>query len=187
MTCAVDWIFISGGICSYGDERKPRHVLDLWWSKTPVTLEQASCPCSEDNADHPVTRITFDEAVGLAAYLGGRLPMSFEWEWAATGGTERKFPWGDSPWNERLANLRTSRLGAPTPVRRYAYGSTPEGLLDMAGNVWGGTATTLPQRGAIIRGGSYNSTPLHATTKFVNAAPIELRSCGIGLRIVRLA
>jgi iron(II)-dependent oxidoreductase len=39
--------------------------------------------------------------------------------------------------------------------------------------------------GAVIRGGSFASTPAYAQCTFLNAAPAELRSPGIGLRVVR--
>jgi iron(II)-dependent oxidoreductase len=39
--------------------------------------------------------------------------------------------------------------------------------------------------GFVVRGGSYASPLLYAQTTFLNAAPAELRSAGIGVRVVR--
>jgi len=69
-----------------------------------------------------------------------RLPVEKEWEWAAGGepdGSVREYPWpGDKGTpSPKLANFENN-VGATTPVGRYPEGATPQGLLDMAGNVW---------------------------------------------------
>ena len=64
-----------------------------------------------------------------------RLPTEVEWEYAASGKENRRYPWGkDGPASTR-ANYGNNE-GVTTPVGRYPEGSTPEGLYDMAGNVW---------------------------------------------------
>ncbi|MCK6561365.1 SUMF1/EgtB/PvdO family nonheme iron enzyme [bacterium] len=63
-----------------------------------------------------------------------RLPAEEEWEWAAGGG-QRKYPWGDDDPDETRANY-AKKVGQTTPVGAYPAGATPEGLQDMAGNVW---------------------------------------------------
>ncbi|MCP4148730.1 MAG: SUMF1/EgtB/PvdO family nonheme iron enzyme, partial [bacterium] len=68
-----------------------------------------------------------------------RLPTEVEWEWAASGrgddGKLRKYPWGNNEPTSELANY-DSNVEATTPVGSYTGGATPEGLMDMAGNVW---------------------------------------------------
>lgn len=92
---------------------------------------------------------------------------------------------GEQDWNPARANLRGSLRHTTTPVDEHAEGTTPEGLLDVAGNVWEWTATPVWGDGFVLRGGSYASPPLYAKCTFLNAAPAELRSPGIGLRVVR--
>ena len=63
-----------------------------------------------------------------------RLPSEMEWEWAASGG-EREYPWGSEKPVENRANFGKN-VGQTTSVGAYPAGATPEGLMDMAGNVW---------------------------------------------------
>ena len=63
-----------------------------------------------------------------------RLPSEMEWEWAAGGG-EREYPWGSGKPGENRANFGEN-VGQTTSVGAYPAGTTPEGLMDMAGNVW---------------------------------------------------
>ncbi len=63
-----------------------------------------------------------------------RLPTDEEWEWAAGNG-KREYPWGNEPPDEAYANYGV-KVGQTTQVGAYPAGATPEGLMDMAGNVW---------------------------------------------------
>jgi formylglycine-generating enzyme len=179
----IEWVEVLGGTCLYGDNSKPIKVGTLLWTRTPVTYGQLGLEHGVRGL-HPVTRITHAEAADVAGDLGGRLPTSVEWEWMAGGPSRRHWPWGDQEWTPRLANLRDSGVDTTSPVNACTEGATPQGLLDVAGNVWEWTRRTTTG-GAIVRGGSYASIPLYAQTTFLNAAPTELASPGIGMRAVR--
>ncbi len=99
--------------------------------------------------DQPVVGVTWYAARAYCFWLSClhakenvyRLPTETEWEWAAAGrepdGSLREFPWEKDKGgpNPDLANF-DGNVGATTPVGRYPAGATPEGLMDMAGNVW---------------------------------------------------
>jgi sulfatase modifying factor 1 len=178
----IEWVFVAGGTCRYGDRHRPVVVTDLFWTITPLTGGQIG---REELPDFPLTGLSHFEAIELASSLGGRLPTSVEWEWMAAGPEGRTYPWGNQDWGPTLANLLPLGVGVPVPVGSFPAGSTLEGILDVAGNVWEWTKSVVYGDGAIVRGGSYNSVPLYAHTKFLNAAPRELRSSGIGIRLVR--
>ena len=69
-----------------------------------------------------------------------RLPGETEWEAAATGRKGRKYPWGNR-WKADTCNIKDSGLKSTSSVGIFPGGNTPEGLSDMAGNVWEWTAT----------------------------------------------
>jgi formylglycine-generating enzyme len=180
-TC--EWVLVEGGVCLFGDTARRVEIGPLWWTPTPVT--SACLGTRSRGADIPVTGVTQAEAAAIAGRLGGRLPRSSEWEWMAGGPGRRRYPWGDADWHPGRAALLPSGSIAPVPAGTHPEGATPEGVLDVAGNVWEWTGSPVMGGGFVIRGGSYASLPLYAQATFLNAAPAELRSAGIGLRAVR--
>lgn len=97
-------------------------------------------------ADHPVTQVSWHDAVAFCRWLSEasgrafRLPTEAEWEKAARGTDGRLYPWGQAAPNERLGNF-DNQIGDTTPVGRYPAGASPYGAQDMAGNVWEWTSS----------------------------------------------
>ena len=82
---------------------------------------------------HPVTTVSWYDAMAYAAWLGGSLPTEAQWELSARGQAGRSYPWGDEPPTPARANY--GRVGT-TPTGQFPDGATPEGVYDLAGNVW---------------------------------------------------
>ena len=84
--------------------------------------------------NYPVIKVTWNQAAAFCAWDGGkRLPTEAEWEYAATGGDGRRFPWGDE-FNLDFLPARATD-GDTTEVGSHPQNISPFGVFDMAGNV----------------------------------------------------
>lgn len=81
-------------------------------------------------ARHPVVGVTWYGAAEYAAWVGKRLPTEAEWEVAAGGGVQSRYPCGEEI-DKTMANFFSSDT---TEV--MSYPANVYGLYDMAGNVY---------------------------------------------------
>jgi len=94
--------------------------------------------------DWPVY-VTHDEARRYAAWTGKRLPTEAEFHRAAYGtphGEERRYPWGNSPPDERRGNFDGCRWD-PVPVTATPDGDSAFGIAQLVGNGWEWTSTVF--------------------------------------------
>lgn len=90
----------------------------------------------EEMKTHPVTHVTYHDAVAYAAWAGKMLPTIAQWTRAYRGDDDRMYPWG-SEWRSDLANVSqntafpkgtSSITSSPSDVTRH-------GVFNMVGNV----------------------------------------------------
>jgi formylglycine-generating enzyme required for sulfatase activity len=92
--------------------------------------------------DAPITNLSWTDARQYVAWLSSvthkayRLPSEAEWEYAARGGTQSRFWWGDG-FQPGMANCKncTDVAAAEQPVKIGSFKPNPFGLYDMGGGV----------------------------------------------------
>jgi formylglycine-generating enzyme required for sulfatase activity len=116
-----------------------------------------------------------------------RLPTEKEWEYAAAGEEGRLYPWGKEEPSPTRANYNNNE-GATTPVGRYPEGATPEGLHDMAGNVWEWTENLYKkeENWRALRGGDYSDKADALRCSSRNFCdPRNRLDVSVGFRVIR--
>ena len=91
--------------------------------------------------------------------LGGRTVAERGRVGTCRGGSEgREYPWGNEEPDPDRANYDETKLGRVSPVGLFPRGSTPDGIADLAGNVWEWVADWYDesQEGRVIRGGAWD-------------------------------
>jgi formylglycine-generating enzyme required for sulfatase activity len=165
--------------------------------------------------DHPVNKVDWKQAVAYCKKRGQALPTEAQWEWAATQGDGRLWPWGnDKPDCERTdysegvikspASDDGCHGGGPSPVGTHPKGAVvwPSGRIhDMSGNVWEWCADGWgrwpdspqidpmhefePWGPRVIRGGGWNRSARGIEAHYRGAAVQDYRVPGLGFRCAR--
>ena len=157
----IEWIQVPAGEFLMGDnfnegegDEQPVHSVFLgeyFISKYEVTFEQYDKYCNEtdprkspgDNwgrGNRPAINLNYTAAMDFCYWLSRKtrknihLPTEAQWEKAARGTDQRRYPWGNSPPDCTKANCNNCD-NQTHPVGSHPAGVSPYGVHDMAGNV----------------------------------------------------
>jgi serine/threonine-protein kinase len=155
----------------------------------------------------PVVLVSLDDARAFATWSSLALPTQAEWERAARSTDGRDYPWGNT-WDPKRANFcdascpqgltrgggellehelepygghdlsHTDGFPFTSPVGSFPEGASPDGVLDMAGNVFQWCDD------GVSRGGSWASTASMCTCYYRHKTDPQLPSDDIGFRVV---
>ena len=148
---------LRGGTFAMGSNEditeKPVHhvtVKPFAMSKYPILVREwnqcaAAKACgfvATGNDEAPVTNVSWSDAKKFVSWLAGathkpyRLPTEAEWEYAARGGTQTRFWWGEE-FQPGMANCKncTDVAVAEQPIKVGSLKANPFGLYDMGGGV----------------------------------------------------
>jgi rhamnose transport system permease protein len=151
----------------------------------------------EGKGNHPVVKVSWNDAVAYCDWLGKRLPTEMEWEKAARGEEGNLFPWGNT-FEPANANIRAAGIRGTVAVGSFPAGASPYGVEDMAGNVWEWTAD--PYQGypnstyvddfysddlRVTRGGGWFDDEPQIRSTNRSAAALEAANDDLGFRCAR--
>ena len=173
-------VSVPGGTFTMGSNddvsEKPIHrvaIKPFSISKFPITNREwkecvaaKACDYVPDGSDGaPVANISWNDAQQFIEWLSKvtqktyRLPSEAEWEYAARGGTQTKYWWGDQ-FKSDMANCKgcAAAYDSTQALKVGSFKANPFGLHDMGGNVdqWVEDCWHRDYQGAPIDGSAWS-------------------------------
>ena len=206
LNCPIGMAPVLGGRLHAGLPGPHALVNDFCMDRTEVTADQyracvrtGACPvrgltcgpaatyASPAKADHPINCVDQEQAQAFCRAKHKRLPSNDEWEWAAGAGShDWQHPWGDSNPTSQPCWSVVVRRTQTCPVGSSPGDMSPDGIVDLAGNVseWTGNAFSEPGMvHALERGYSWRTNQANPTNVDVAfSVPASLRLDVIGFR-----
>ena len=220
---AFDWVTIPAGDFLMGSDKQkdkladdnetPQHSLYLSEyriARVPVTVAQFAVFVKATGFDsvasldlqrkgnHPITDVSWHDALAFCNWADVRLPTEAEWEKAARGTDGRIWSWGNQQPTDELCNFN-NKVRDTTPVVRYPDSASPFGVLDMTGNVWEWTSSLRksykydaqdgredPEASGVrvLRGGAFRNGAQVVRCAYRSGFKPHYRGCSCGFRVV---
>lgn len=178
---------------------------DGGWRHSPAADWETPLPHTRFNAtdEHPVTQVTWNDAVAYCAHYGMDLPTQAEWEYACRAGSAAMYPWGDDvsemPSYENVGDWSAAAefIHWQVVVHKFiddqvfldkvgSRRANAWGLHDMIGNVeeWCKDGPESPDQVRYLRGGSWACGEPFTRPARRGSAFADRRSGHIGFRPV---
>ncbi|MCK6510081.1 SUMF1/EgtB/PvdO family nonheme iron enzyme [Myxococcota bacterium] len=199
--------YIPEGPIQWG--RTVRRVHGFWLDRFEVTVRQyrrcmqekvckevytgffRNTPVSKSFPEnHPMIHVSWADADLYCNWARKRLPSRIEWARAARGDGMQRFPWGEATPSCAYAHYRGCGSGAqPVGSSHRAQGRSPQGVYDLAGNVWEwlrdcAESASLTCATRYIAGGSWKNLSQEITTFSLRHASPDTQNDAIGFRCV---
>lgn len=145
-----EWSFVFILFVPEGErEGYPHPAGAPWWLQVPNACWKH--PYGENSnlvglEDHPVVHVALEDALAFCNWSGMSLPTEAQWEYAARGGRQSEYPWGDTlleggyyhanTWQGRFPYENTGLDGFIGTAPVYEFLPNDFGLYQMIGNVW---------------------------------------------------
>jgi len=113
----------------------PKDQIPYW------TQPQNHGGATPDSDNYPVLGVNYDAATAYCNWLSVktgkhyRLPTEAEWEKAARGTKQTRFPWGNTIDHEHANFTGKQPFDTAMKVGSFPLGASPYGVMEMAGNV----------------------------------------------------
>ncbi|MFN0274482.1 MAG: formylglycine-generating enzyme family protein [Chitinophagales bacterium] len=114
--------------------------------------------------DHPVTQVSWNDAVAYCRWVGKRLPTEFEFEYASRKASTQPqlYNWGDAlvendkymanTWQGKFPDINLQKDGYLYTSAVGTFGKNALGFEDLGGNVWEWTASWYQPYDNVIAG-----------------------------------
>ncbi|MBX9895313.1 MAG: SUMF1/EgtB/PvdO family nonheme iron enzyme [Nitrosomonas sp.] len=159
----IDWVKIPSGAFIYQDDPHPPlstfHIArypvtnaqfqafidaggyqnEVWWQGLAHRFDAPIAP-AWDEPNAPRESVSWFESIAFYRWLSAQLgfmvtlPTEQQWERAARGAEGLQYPWGNE-FRQDFVNCAGS-IGRTSAAGIYPQGGSPEGVMDLVGNVW---------------------------------------------------